>query len=410
MRVLHFSTFDLIGGAARAAFQLHEGLCDLGVDSEMLVQRKDSTNPAVRVAPQFSWLRWRFWTFLEREYLQRNRTPLSNTWFTAGYPGHDVTRHEAVAAADVLHLHWVTHFLSPTVIAALRRLGKPIVWTLHDQRPFTGGCHFSAGCDGYTRDCAPCPQLACDPCRLPARNLRDQREALRGAPVTIVTPSRWLGQCARSSAVLGAARVEVIAYGIDPARFFPVPQAEARARLGLPLEARCILFGADNGEERRKGARELLTAFQHLLGSIADPGSVLLVSFGKTNPLFASLGPQARSLGVLRDPADLRDAYAAADVFALPSTEDNLPMTLLEALACGTPVAAYPVPGPVDILTPASGAMAAQLDDAIAMALTLDRNAALAHGRSFTWERSAQQFLDALVRAAPAAEPSPLAA
>jgi glycosyltransferase involved in cell wall biosynthesis len=135
----------------------------------------------------------------------------------------------------------------------------------------------------------------------------------------------------------------------------------------------------------------------------AQPGSKVVVGDG---PALAGLKkefPQAQFLG-RQSGVELASCYAGADVFVFPSRTDTFGLVMIEALACGTPVAAYPVTGPVDILTPDCGAMADDLDAAIAQALTLDREACLAHGRRFTWEASARQFLEAL--ACPA-DPAP---
>jgi glycosyltransferase involved in cell wall biosynthesis len=126
------------------------------------------------------------------------------------------------------------------------------------------------------------------------------------------------------------------------------------------------------------------------------PGTKVLVGDGPARAQLAAAYPDAHFLGP-RFGADLAAAYAAADVFVFPSRTDTFGLVMIEAMACGTPVAAYPVPGPVDVLTPETGAMAEDLDAAIAAALELDRDACARHGQSFTWQASARQFLSALV-------------
>ena len=130
----------------------------------------------------------------------------------------------------------------------------------------------------------------------------------------------------------------------------------------------------------------------------SHPGTKVVVGDGPARASLEGRYPGVRFLGP-KFGAELAQCYAGADVFVFPSKTDTFGLVMIEALACGTPVAAYPVTGPVDVLTPATGAMAADLDTAIAAALTRDRAACAAYGRTFTWEASARQFLDALVPA-----------
>ena len=125
------------------------------------------------------------------------------------------------------------------------------------------------------------------------------------------------------------------------------------------------------------------------------PGSKVVVGDGPAFDRLEKAYPDAHFLGG-KSGLDLAACYAGADVFVFPSKTDTFGLVMIEALACGTPVAAYPVQGPVDILTPQTGAMANDLDDAIAAALHLDREACAAHGARYTWEESARQFLSAL--------------
>jgi glycosyltransferase involved in cell wall biosynthesis len=128
----------------------------------------------------------------------------------------------------------------------------------------------------------------------------------------------------------------------------------------------------------------------------SHPGSRVIVGDGPARAELEARFPDAHFLGSLSGAA-LAGAFAGADVFVFPSRTDTFGLVMIEALACGTPVAAYPVSGPLDVLTPQVGAMRDDLDEAIAAALTLNRADCLAYGRSFTWEASARQFLDALV-------------
>ena len=124
-------------------------------------------------------------------------------------------------------------------------------------------------------------------------------------------------------------------------------------------------------------------------------GSKVVVGEGPALARLRAVFPEAHFVGQQSGKA-LAACYAGADVFVFPSRTDTFGLVMIEALACGTPVAAYPVPGPLDVLTPESGFMAEALEDAIAGALALDRELCLARGSEFSWEASTDQFLAAL--------------
>ena len=158
-----------------------------------------------------------------------------------------------VLEADVIQLHWVANFLTSSSLSALASLGKPVVWTLHDMRPFTGGCHYSAGCKGFRLECQSCPQLLPDALSLSRASPHGQTDVVRLLQPVFVAPSQWLANECVSSSVANSCCVEVIPYGIDAKAFVPMPQQEARRRLGLDAKALYIMLGAHSLAEQRKG-------------------------------------------------------------------------------------------------------------------------------------------------------------
>ncbi|WP_051184479.1 glycosyltransferase [Desulfatiglans anilini] len=357
MRTVLINTYDRLGGAAIAARRLHKGLAAAGAESLMIVRQSDFHDDA-SVIPLFEGmespadLREPFWVEGTLEsYLDKRRTGISNTYFSLPYPGWDISGLPELRGAEVINLHWVARFLSPVSLQRLFSLGKPVVWTLHDQHPFSGGCHYSAGCEGYRLECSGCPQIEPGPFDLPAMVLKDKAELWRGAQPVIVTPSLWMAGCASASALFKGLRIEVIPNGIDTEEFKPGNREEVRKRLGIEPDAFVVLFSADNLMEKRKNIASLCTCLNACLEDLtfadrARKGKTRVLAFGSgSEEVQGRIGLPVSGLGRLSDLEWIRDAYGAADVFVLSSLEDNLPNTVMEAMACGTPVAAFEVGG-----------------------------------------------------------------
>lgn len=341
-------------------YRLHQGLRKAGVESRVLVRDKKCADTDViqaRLARDGQAADWKTeMDWLQSSCIDLNRSALSNTFFSLPDPAWDLSAEPAVGDADVLHLHWITGFLSPVAIATLQQLGRPMVWTMHDQRPFTGGCHFSSGCTGYATDCACCLQLANDRFGIPKAVLADARQQIDTQRIQLVCPSRWLAESARQSALFRLAPIKVIPNGIDTRVFRPTPRPEAKQALGLAPDTVCFLFGADNADEKRKGLDLLLEALR-LASSAPDfrrkvkRKKVVFLAFGHMSRETEGLAVPIRRLGRLDSEAELVRAYSAADVFLLPSLEDNLPTTLIESMCCGTPAIAFGVGGVPEVIS-----------------------------------------------------------
>ncbi|MCD6293685.1 MAG: glycosyltransferase family 4 protein [Deltaproteobacteria bacterium] len=359
MKILQISTYDIRGGAARATYRLHRGLRGMDQDCCMLVRTKETDDDFVSAVGQEQETDENAF-FLEvpiqEQYINSHRTDISNTLFSLPYPGYDIFRSPLVQNADIINLHWVSRFQSPVTLKHIFALGKPVVWTLHDQWAFTGGCHYSSGCVGYQSSCKECPQLANDPFSLPEAILHDKEDLFQNANLTIVTPSRWMGRCAGESRLFKSLRVEVIANSLETDLYSPLAKEQAKKRLEIPNDAITFLFGAIDGTEKRKGFAKLIgamkscrqmEAFQELLRK----DQLRLLCFGSPNDQLESMGIPVISLGQLDTDEEIRDAYSAADLFLLPSLEDNLPNTILESMSCATPVVAFDVGGVPDMVT-----------------------------------------------------------
>lgn len=354
MRIDHFNTF-VTGGAANAARRLHQGLLAAGVESRFWTRpprRKNSLS-----CESVGFLGWplqgrgpELWRQVYRVLFKKLKLKLERLWALSGRPpGLEAftspcrerpTPYATVSdPGDLIHLHWISKLIDSVTFFKSIPAGLPIVWTLHDMNPFTGGCHFSGDCERFTAACGHCPQLGHKGEHdLSHRIHAIKKRSFEGLNLHIVTPSRWLESEARRSSLLTDARsFRTIHYGLDTTVFQPLNRHQARQRWGLPEGKLVIGFGADSLSARRKGLAELLQALQRF----AHRQDLLILIFGSGEfPEKPSL-PPVHHVGRITEEENLATVYAAMDMFVLPSLEDNSPQTGLEALSCGTPVVGF---------------------------------------------------------------------
>ena len=281
MKILILSLSDLGGGAARAAYRLHQGLLARGINSQMLVQNKVSDDRTV-IAPKSKVQRGIAAVKPALDQLPflacRDRDRTINIYSSGWQPNNIVSKINEINP-DIINLHWICGGFVP--IEALSKLKQPLVWTLHDMWAFTGGCHYSGECDRYKQSCGACPQLGSDRNWDLSRWIwRRKAKAWQNLNLTLITPSKWLGDTAQSSSLFKNIPVEVIGNGIDPQIYQPHTKEVARKILNLPINKKIILFGAiDSTQDKRKGFDLLLAALQKLQSLISNQ-AVELVIFG----------------------------------------------------------------------------------------------------------------------------------
>lgn len=358
VRVVHVSTDDVTGGAGRCAYRLHRGLLARGHDSRMLVQRKRSDDSTVsRFRPEDG-IRRRLARRWRRRRIERDHERYEDSAPGWREPFHgDRTEFAGEVAgslppSDIVNLHWISRFVDYRAFFEGISERLPVVWTLHDMNLFTGGCHYDRGCGAYRRRCGSCPQLGSedeeDLSRQVWRRKDDLLSRLGDGRLHIVTPSRWLADTAAASSLVGERfPVSVIPYGVDTEVFAPRDRDFARRVLDVPTEANVVLFVAHSVENDRKGFGVLREA----LAGLAGEEGLVLLSLGKGEPAVPE-GIEQRHLGFVVDDRYLSVIYSAADVFVIPSRQDNLPATALEAMACGTPVVGSDVGGIPEMVRP----------------------------------------------------------
>lgn len=350
MRIQILNAMDQQGGAAIATYRLFQALRRAGADVSMSVQAKSSDDPGVlgpsnRLGQALGWLRPRLDQLALGAYPSRAPALFSPALVPGARQGLlGPTR------PDLLHASWITAgFLSPHTLA---RFGLPVVWTLHDMWPFTGGCHYSGACVAFEARCGACPALGSGKEKDLSRRLwLRKREAWQRLELTVIAPSRWLGDCARRSSLFRDRRVEVIPNCIDTDVYKPADQAVARNVLGLPADRPLVMLLAERAiSDPRKGHDHLVAAIRILAGArTAFPVEVVIV--GESRPSVpVDLGVSVHYLGKLNDDAAKVLAYSAADAVVTPSIQENLSNAVMESLACGTPVVAFDIGGMPDLI------------------------------------------------------------
>lgn len=282
--------------------------------------------------------------------------------------GAAFTRH--LPAASVLNLHWVSEFLDVPLVWTSLPPGLPVVWTLHDLNPLTGGCHYPGSCRRFTAGCGACPFLGNDdPADLSAAAFARKAAALAAGrgPLHFVAPSRWMAAAVRASGITRDFPVTVIPNAIDPDQFHPLDSIEARRSLDLPMDRSIVLFVASDLAAPRKG----LDIFADALTRLDERDRPMVLLVGGGNPPAALCALPHRLFGHVDDPHRLCRIYAAADMVAVPTREDNLPNVVLEAFACARPVVATDVGGVPDLVQDGETGLLVAADDPAALAAGL---------------------------------------
>jgi len=364
MKILYLNGDDIEGGAAKAATRLLRGVHAQGVDARLYVQRKHGDDPLVDgPLSAFGKALGRVRPTLEQLVCGINPRK-TNGPFCAAYLTDRLSALVDKTAPDIVHLHWVARMIR---LETLARFNLPIVWTMHDSWAFTGGCYLPGDCTRYKESCGKCPVLrSSEEDDLSHQVWRRKQKAWKDLNLTIIAPSHWMAECARNSSLFREKRIVVIHNAIDIDIYKPVDKRTARDALKLPHDKKLILFGANQFmKDRNKGFHLLVQALDELAGSNFLNDSTELVIFGSSAPSpQQELGFKTHYIGWQSDDASLALLYAAADVFVLPSLQENLPYTVMEAMACGTPCVAFNQGGVPDMIDhKQNGYLARPIDD-----------------------------------------------
>lgn len=349
MRVLLVNTSETVGGAAMAANRLLRALNRNGIEAELLVRDKQTQNPRVIALPHQTGMKMKFMAerlqiFCKNGFTRRGLFTVDN-----GGQGADITQLADFKRADVIHLHWINQgMLSLKNVEQILNSGKRVVWTMHDMWPFTGCCHHAAKCDRWQTGCHDCPLLNRPGTHdLAFQTWHKKQSIYAKGRLAFVGCSNWLTNLARQSPLLKGHTVESIPNALDATFFSPDSRIKARQRLSLPEKGKLILFVAHKVTNPYKGVNYLREALERLCASYPVlKKDLAVVAVGQEADRLKDSFPTAlHAVNYVSDPATMADYYRAADVLAIPTLQDNLPNTVAEAMACGTPVVGFEIGG-----------------------------------------------------------------
>jgi glycosyltransferase involved in cell wall biosynthesis len=350
MRVLLINTSDRIGGAAIAANRLMEALKNNGIKAKLLVRDKQTDEISVvglekswRHVFKFMWERFIIWKANHFKKDNLFAVDIANT-------GTDITSLPEFKQADVIHLHWINQgMLSLKNIQKILSSGKPVVWTMHDMWPCTGICHHARECTNYQDECHNCFYLYGGGSKndLSYKTFLKKKKLYKSTPIVFVACSQWLEGLAHKSNLLAGQTVLNIPNAINTNMFHPNDKKEARSKCMLSAKGKFILFGSVKISDKRKGIDYLIESCKILDKKYPELKEELgVVVFGNQSQLLEhSLPFRVYPLNFITDDHSLVNTYNAVDLYVTPSLEENLPNTIMEAMACGVPCVGFNVGG-----------------------------------------------------------------
>ncbi len=368
MKVLHICASDS-GGAGIAARRLHLGLKLINIESRMLVLSRASSGADIEQYREKNFIHKKVAKKISAKLVDlefrkyKSIRPEGLTIFSDYRTGYSVSRHPLVREADIVHLHWVAGMVDYADFFS--NIGsKNIIWTLHDMNPFTGGCHYAGDCSKYKTACHSCPQLGAKRSSDLSKKIWNRKRGIyNGKKINIAAPSRWMADCARASSLFGNFKIDVIPYGLPTSIFSKRDTDFSRDLLNLPKDKTIILFTAHSAADPRKGLSYLVRSLKHLENKTHNYKFALAI-VGRGAPAhLENIGFACYPIGPVQDELLMSICYSAADIFVSPSLEDNFPNTILESMACGTPVVGFNIGGVPEMVKAEETGFLAQAGD-----------------------------------------------
>jgi glycosyltransferase involved in cell wall biosynthesis len=346
LKILIINSYDLKGGAAIASYRLHKCLLENNINSMMLVLNKEGNDYTVlgggnKFEIIFNKLRGILDYLPVRLFKGRTKTLFSPSWIPFG----NIVKKIHELNPDIVHLHWICDGMLK--IEDLKKINVPVIWSLHDMWPFTGGCHYNENCNLFVKDCSKCKVLGIDNCFLSKFGLKRKKNTYKKMKnLTFVPTSKWIESMAKKN--FAEEYLSNVLYNpLDVHLFKPMQRESVRIFFNIPVYKKVILFGASNPfSDYRKGFVQLSNALD-----ILQDKDVLLLIVGSSKPEISPFkGYEVRYIPYIKDEISLPLIYNVADVTIVPSLQETFGQMSSESLACAVPVVGFDATGTADIV------------------------------------------------------------
>ena len=359
MKVLHINTSDKVGGAAIAAFRLHDAMLSTGIDSKYLVLNRtiNDRNDIATISKHKNFIN-RMLNIVLEKIATKNMGKIKGLFSSFKY-GICISKRREVNEADIIYIHWINSFVNYHELKKILKKKKPVFWFMHDMFAITGGCHYSFDCVNYYVQCRKCPFHSKGIDQSKEQYNKKRKIYKQFNNLVFITPSKWLFDCAKKSELTENKQVYHIPNLIDKTVFKSINKNVARELFSLNNNAKIIGFGANSaltnfykGWDYLKDALQILSKDETLQDKKIE---ILIFGSNYSKEIADSLPFPVHFLGHLHDDCSLVMAYNCMDVFVIPSIAENFPNTILESLSCNTPVVGFDTGGINDTVNANTG-------------------------------------------------------
>lgn len=374
LKVAHFSFKDDYG-AMGAAYELHKGMRQKGINSKFYVREKTRPDDSIIELGYYDSIEERLLRVIDKLYFDDNKKESGTAPIHFDCLGlhWDKQLENELKEYDIIHIHWVPGFLNIDNIYQLSKLNKPIVWTMHDFHPFTGGCHYPESCKEYENECSSCCELKENSTDI-TKYILLEKQLKYSSNIHIVVASAWLRDIVQHSKVFKKNPCAIIPIGIDTKCFVSKNKVDMKRKLGISADVKVILIGAQALTLKIKGYHNIRKILRIIKANVycnelIKKGKLLLLAFGNNDNMeYYDNDIPIINVGFIKDREKLCEVYNAADVFIFPSIQETFGMAAVEAMSCGTPVVAFDICAMRDVIISGVNGYKAEVGDYKSMA------------------------------------------